>query len=779
MGDELERLQELESRRPTADEISDVLPDAVALRSQRDSELDGALSPTIEGSLERAVQRNPQRIADAIFPIIGPAIRKSMRAALSSIVEGFNRALEESFTLRGLGWRIEAWRSGTPYPEVVLTHSLVYRVEQLFLIHERTGVQLEHLTAPAIQAQDPDLVTAMLSALQAFMRDSFPQEGEQRATLNHFEFGELRFEVAAGPHATLAAVVRGTAPSAYRELLQDTIERIHTAVGPELVEFDGDTGPFLRIHDLLEECLAEQRVQHQKSRFASFAKRAVAVLLLALLATWIISTLWGNWREAQADDKAAAARLEHAFKSVEELEAQAAGTQQLLARLAADVQRLADEEERARQERAAADGRRQVLDARRARLSELRRALDAEPGLAVTATELAAEGAAQAFVVAGLRDPHARAPLTVAAQAGFDPNLIDAHWTPWLSPAPDLVLARMREQLAPPATVSLAYDGERVSAHGTAPRAWIERAALVGPGLAPTLSFDTTALQPSDPPVPAGPLPMDPALADYVRRLADEPGLVVLDYAMGDPLPSGRQLVLEGLRDPDARDPLEVARDAALDTTRLHALWTPYESGDPVLLLAKARRQLAPPAGVVLDGDGRRLVASGRAPGDWIRRARTWVTAHAANASYDDSAVVDIDRQELDERATELELLAFYFELADHDVDLSDTERADLTRLLRQLDDAARRSSRLVRIVVHGHIDGSETIRGGVEVARRRAGAMAQELERLAPAGAVFTSLGVPTADEQDGLPVGSIHRKVTFEVITFGADSDPSGTPR
>src|SRR5215510_5113442 len=50
-------------------EISNVLPDAIAVRSRQDDELTTALSPTVSAALERSVRKNPQPIVDAIFPI--------------------------------------------------------------------------------------------------------------------------------------------------------------------------------------------------------------------------------------------------------------------------------------------------------------------------------------------------------------------------------------------------------------------------------------------------------------------------------------------------------------------------------------------------------------------------------------------------------------------------------------------------------------------------------------------------------------------------------------
>jgi len=123
----------------TADAVGDVLPEAVSLRTARDRQLARSLAPTIEAGIGESVHRNPDPVAEAIYPTLGPAIRKAISEALAGFLETLNRAIDHSFSIRGLRWRFESWRTGVPYAEIVLRDALVYRVEQLFLIHGETG----------------------------------------------------------------------------------------------------------------------------------------------------------------------------------------------------------------------------------------------------------------------------------------------------------------------------------------------------------------------------------------------------------------------------------------------------------------------------------------------------------------------------------------------------------------------------------------------------------------------------------------------------------------
>src|SRR5580704_289179 len=126
--EDLARLRErVENPDKRASDLSAVLPEAIQLRRQQGGEdaLGEALTPTVEAALRESVRKDPGTLADALFPVMGPAIRRSILQTLRSMFESFNQAMEQSFSLRGLQWRFEAIRTGRPFSEVVLLHSLV------------------------------------------------------------------------------------------------------------------------------------------------------------------------------------------------------------------------------------------------------------------------------------------------------------------------------------------------------------------------------------------------------------------------------------------------------------------------------------------------------------------------------------------------------------------------------------------------------------------------------------------------------------------------------
>jgi outer membrane protein OmpA-like peptidoglycan-associated protein len=278
------RIDDPEAR---AKDVAVVLAEAVRLRAPGDGKLRKALQSTIEEAIGISVNRNPRMLADALFPIFGKAIRKSIAAELEGMVQSLSQVLEQSFSLRSLQWRWEALRTHRPYAEIVLLRSLLYRVEQAFLIHRKTGLLLLHAEAGGTAFKNPEMISGMLTALQDFVRDSI--SGAEDDNLETVRLGEFNVLMAYGPEAILAGFVRGTMHRNLNKLFQDELDSIHEENRAALVGFSGDTSKIESARPHLERCLVGGGEAAGKPA-ASFSARlllfGVPLLLLAGLILW-------------------------------------------------------------------------------------------------------------------------------------------------------------------------------------------------------------------------------------------------------------------------------------------------------------------------------------------------------------------------------------------------------------------------------------------------------------------------------------------------------------
>lgn len=296
-------LERLNNSRVRAREQSRTLPEAVRLRDAQDDALQEALAPTVVKALHTSVKQDPRPLAEAVAPLLGPAIRRAIAVALTGLIQAFDQTLQHSLSAQGMKWRFEAWRTGQSFAEVVLRHTLVYRVEQVFLIHKQSGLLLQHVVASGTAAQDADIVSGMMTAMQEalskFARDSFGAAPE--TPINTLALGDCEVWFEPGPHAVLAVVLRGHAPDSLRsECFAPSIEAIHTEQREALAHYDGDSAPFSLARPHLEACLQSQfqkgfagQVDPARFKVPRYIQLG-AVLLLAAIITWAFFA----WRES-------------------------------------------------------------------------------------------------------------------------------------------------------------------------------------------------------------------------------------------------------------------------------------------------------------------------------------------------------------------------------------------------------------------------------------------------------------------------------------------------
>ncbi len=468
LGPERDDLKDLQHRVEDAslraEDVSEVLPRSFRLRGADPALLD-SMSQPVDRCIERSVKRNPTVLAEALFPVMGPAIRRYIADALKGLVQSINQTLDHSLSARGLGWRFEAMRTGVPFGEVILRNTLAFRVEQVFLIKPETGLLIEHVADETVVERDSDAVSAMLTAIQDFVKDAFAAD----EPIDSVDMGDHTVWLQHGPHAYLACVIRGMPPRALRERFDEVLESIHRDFGTELRGFSGDRGPLQPVLPTLEGCLVSEVKPSGRSGGLSPAFAIVLLILLALLGWWGYE-LWQDRRIAQRLD-AIQARLAHVL-SVEpgyvptEIRRQDTrfvvhGLRDPLAR---PVSQLLAEVE---------------LSPEQVDLN-LRDYQDAAPAIALARARQRLQAPAEVefrleppgrLLASGVArdDWRTRAELLAATVPGiqsFDGSR--------LATPESLLLDEVRRRLQPPAEVEIGLDDTRLTLTGVAPTEWIE-----------------------------------------------------------------------------------------------------------------------------------------------------------------------------------------------------------------------------------------------------------------------------------------------------------------
>src|SRR5262245_35024712 len=181
----------------------------------------------------------------------------ALASTLQEMLYTFNQLLEHSFSLHSWRSRIEAWRTGRSYAEVLLLRSLIYRVEQVLLLDQHTGLLFSSVAAPDVKPQDAALVSAMLTALEEFIQGSF--DVEPSSGIQEVRVGDFNLWVEQGRRTAIAAAVRGSAPAEFRRTLRAALDLVHQACETELRDFRGDASPVDQCtRPILQGCLQSQ-----------------------------------------------------------------------------------------------------------------------------------------------------------------------------------------------------------------------------------------------------------------------------------------------------------------------------------------------------------------------------------------------------------------------------------------------------------------------------------------------------------------------------------------
>ncbi|MER8639231.1 OmpA family protein [Mesorhizobium sp. M0664] len=748
--------------------VGSVLPSAAARAPH--AQLGEALAPAVERAVQRSIQKSPRTLTDILYPVFLPAIRKSIGEKIDQTFQSLNETLRHIFTWHGLKWRLEAWRTGASFSEVVLKHSLVYRVEHVFLINRNSGLLIAHVTAANATSEDPQLISSMLSAIQDFVKDSFNEK--EQSGLDTIRFGELRLWSEVGPFATLVAVIRGNPPEELHEIIRDVLLRIHDECSQALEQFDGDSSQLAGVETQLQTCV-ELKQEESNQGFPWLV--VAAVLLVSIpaggwfLLSWQSVQRWqtyvsrlgtqpgiivaeqkvrdGQFYIAGLRDPLAAdpqsllagtqvdpARVHSQWQFYQSLDPEF-----VLKRLTASLVppdsvrlsivngRIVAEGEapntwidraRAAAQQLSAGGPEFDISRVRDVSPEARAAehwqtyvsrLEAQAGI-IVAQQKVRDGQ---FYIAGLRDPLAADPQALLSGTEVDPARVHSQWQFYQSLDPKFVLKRLMVSLTPPDSVRLSIVKDRIVAEGEAPDIWIDRARAAARQLsAGGPEFDISKVRDVSPEARAA-----EHWQTYVSRLEAQAGIIVAQQTA-----RGGHFYISGLRDPQAADPKALLSGTGVDPARVHSQWQFYQSLDPKFVVKRLMASLTPPDSVRLSIIKDRIVAQGEAPAAWIDRARVAAQQLSADGlSLELSELRELTPPQLTHLREAIQAVNIFFDSGKAVPGPEQLPVLDkLANQLKELAEDARKAGVTAQFMLTGHSDetGRETAKLSISAAR-------------------------------------------------------------
>ncbi len=295
--DLLKLQREFSNHSHTSEKISQVISEAIAIRCKQDNSVSQALVPSIEDAIRVSAKRDPTRLANALFPVMGPAIRESVAETISAMMQQVNQLLENSLSARSVKWRINAFRTKRSFAEVMLAETVLYQVEQVFLIHRESSLLINHLTSANAIVKDPDMVSSMLTAVTDFVKDSFVVDKQQN--VKSIKFGQLNLLFEAGPHAIIVAAVRGLLSADLQIIIREQVEQLHRLYSSKLESYNGNAEQFPDTYTQLDKCLLSKKKDDgletsNKQKLPWPAIIAVCLLVLLPFLWWLFNKIEQN-----------------------------------------------------------------------------------------------------------------------------------------------------------------------------------------------------------------------------------------------------------------------------------------------------------------------------------------------------------------------------------------------------------------------------------------------------------------------------------------------------
>jgi hypothetical protein len=278
----LDFIEESSKAAPTAEKVSEVLPEAVRIGARKGPDLATTFEPMIESALDHSITRNKDKMANALYPVLGAMIRKYVNAAVRDAMESINMILARALSLQGVKWRWESFRTGVPVYRIAFRDSLVFRSEHVFLVHNKTAQPLLHLSVPDAIEADQLVFAGMVGAISDFIKDAFLRK--EPIGLRSIGVGEFTVWFEEGPLATIALVIRGEPRPYLRNRLRTVSEKLHDEYPSELKNAMVDEVSLTSYDSLLRgTLLQEPRPTREKQKRLGRIATSVAGLVFLIL----------------------------------------------------------------------------------------------------------------------------------------------------------------------------------------------------------------------------------------------------------------------------------------------------------------------------------------------------------------------------------------------------------------------------------------------------------------------------------------------------------------
>ena len=243
--------------------LTPVFADLVG-RQIRDNrgEMAEALAPIMGQAIRVQIRDSRQDMVEALYPVVGEMVQKSVTEFFREMQRNIDARVQVALGPEGLLRTAWARLRGVSVGEMALRDAMPFGIRDIFLIQHGSGLLLARIHAGSDSVTDSDLIGAMLTAIQDFVRDSFGQ-GQADKELDEVQYGDQRVIVQSGRAAYLAVVTTGIEPEGFRARLRGLASDLHVKYERLLRDYTGDSSSLPNLQPRLMRLVAETAFMQQ------------------------------------------------------------------------------------------------------------------------------------------------------------------------------------------------------------------------------------------------------------------------------------------------------------------------------------------------------------------------------------------------------------------------------------------------------------------------------------------------------------------------------------
>ena len=280
----LERLRSADQK--TIEILSDHLAAIISEASRKHTEsISRSLQSILAEAVKKEIASNKDAMIDSLYPIMGGMISKYVTSAIRELMETINQKIDEGLSFDRLKRKIKSKVTGVSETELLLEESGEARISSLFVIHKKSSLLISEAHSQENRIDDPHMIASMASAIKDFIND-WIQSSEAHEEIQLLSYGNATLYIESAGTVYLIAFMDAEPDQEQRQEINRFFATLVKKYGSFFQRFDGDDSSkeVASLSRELQHYLDSQKILSSSNDApkSNYAKYLLAAILIGL-----------------------------------------------------------------------------------------------------------------------------------------------------------------------------------------------------------------------------------------------------------------------------------------------------------------------------------------------------------------------------------------------------------------------------------------------------------------------------------------------------------------